>query len=130
MGMVLTVLIATVIALFFWRRRKDYKDKTTITLYLSPEGKEVSSPPLKLKLDSTSVQELHEDPARQNPPTVIPAELGSSPLSESYQAGSVVIPSELSIIPPTPVLSSASSSKALATAIPQRAVPTSVSSAT
>jgi hypothetical protein len=71
---------------------------------------------------------MHADSSRQDLSAVVPVELGSSPRSKSHQAGGLVTPSELSTIPPTPEVSSASPSKAFAAAIPRRAVPTSTSS--
>lgn len=116
-GIVLAVLIAAVIAFLIWRRQRNSTNKPATALDLSPEGKEVGSPPpkaeviQKLELDSTSEQEMHANPSGEHFSTVIPVELGSSPLSESHQSGSVLTPSELSTIPPTRELSSASPSK-------------------
>lgn len=122
----LVLLILATFLLRRWRTNKTLKKN----LDLSPEGLEVGIPYPKQEHENPSIstQEAHTNASELGSSIGIPAELGNSTPSQPHPDSIISTVAELSPIPATPKVSSASPTKTFASSIPRRAVPSSTAS--
>jgi 1,3-beta-glucanosyltransferase GAS1 len=132
LGVILIFVVIILAAFLLWRRRRNIPPKGPLNL--SAEGLEVGMAPPKQEHDSPSISteeahtESHTHASEIGSPIIISAELRNSTPSQPHPDSSISNTAELSAIPATQKVGSASPAKTFASSTPRNAVRSSTAS--
>ena len=132
LGVILLFVVITLAAFLLWRRRRNIPPNEPLNL--SAEGLEVGMAPPKQEHDSPSIStqeahtESHTHASEIGSPIIISAELRNSTPSQPHPDSSISTTAELSAIPATQKVGSASPAKTFASSSPRNAVRSSTAS--